>query len=113
MEALLIELSEGFTEWLFCEDVREDDLLALENLRLDRLIPRDRWLWASGGFRAELPGELIKGLAARTGGRPEELLWIDDRPAVTSSVIRAGMNAVIFVDAFRLRRNLVLRGLVK
>ena len=113
MEALLRELSADFAEWLFCEDAREDDLAALESLRLDRLIPRDRWLFDSGGFRADFPRELIDGLVTRTGARREELLWIDDRPAVTSSVIRAGMHAVVFVDAFRLRRNLVLRGLVK
>ena len=113
MEVLLGELSGDFPQWLFCEGVREDAVLALRNLRLDQLIPRDRWLFASGRFRADLPHELIKELMARTGRRREELLWVDDRPAVTSSVIRAGMNAVIFVDAFRLRRNLVLRGLVK
>jgi len=76
------------------------------------LIPGANWLFASGRFRAD-PQELIKELMIRTGGRREDLLWIDDRPAVTSSVIRARVNAVIFVDALRLRRNLVLRGLVK
>ena len=50
---------------------------------------------------------------AQAGCGREELLHIDDRPAVTSAVIRAGMNAVVFVDASRLRRNLKLRGLVK
>ena len=113
MDVLLGELSGDFPQWLFCEGVREDTALALENLRLDQLIPRDKWLFASGRLSADLPGELIKELVTRTGAQREELLWIDDRPAVTSSVIRAGMNAVIFVDAFRLRRNLVLRGLVK
>ncbi len=112
MEVLLKELSGDFTQWLFCEGAGEDTA-ALENLRLERLIPADKWLFASGRFRADLPNELIKELMARTGGRREELLWIDDRPAVTSSVIRAGINAVIFVDAFRLRRNLVLRGVIK
>jgi hypothetical protein len=114
MEVLLSELSGDFTQWLFCEDPWEEDTaLASENLRLDRLIPRDRWLFSSGRFRADLPKELIIELVRRTGGRREDLLWIDDRPAVTAAVLRAGMNAVIFVDAFRLRRNLVLRGLVK
>jgi hypothetical protein len=113
MEVLLSELSRGFTQWLFCEDARADTTLALKNLRLDRLIPGDRWLFSSGRFRADFPKELINELVMRTGGRREDLLWIDNRPAVTAAVLRAGMNAVIFVDTFRLRRNLVLRGLVK
>jgi hypothetical protein len=113
MGELLGELSTDFTLWLFCEPTQERLAEVLETLQLDRLICRVRWLFASERFCVAMPKELIEELVARTGGRQEELLWIDDRPAVTSAVIRAGMNAVVFVDVFRLRRNLVLRGLVK
>ncbi len=110
---LFSELSADFKLWLFCEPDREELAPIAGNLKLDNMIPRARWLFASGELCAEKPKELIEELVRRTGGRREEILWIDDRPAVTSAVIRAGMNAVVFVDAFRLRRNLVLRGLVK
>ena len=113
MGDLLRELSRDFIVWLFCEPSREELAPVMESLQLDQMIPRAHWLFASGRLCAEKPKELIEELMARTGGRREELLWIDDRPAVATAVIRAGMHAVAFVDAFRLRRNLVLRGLVK
>jgi hypothetical protein len=113
MGELLQELSPDFTLWLFCEPVPEEPVAVLESLQLDRLISRARWLFASERFCVAMPKELIEELMVRTDGRQGELLWIDDRPAVTSAMIRAGLNAVVFVDAFRLRRNLVLRGLVQ
>ena len=113
MEELLRELSEEFTLWLLCEGPEEGLALVVEGLRLNRVIPRSHWFFISEGLRADMPKEAVEGLVARTGGSREAFLLIDDRPAVTTAVIRAGMNAVVFVDAFRLRRNLVLRGLVK
>lgn len=113
MGELLKELSSDFKMWLFCEGAEEELAPILEGLQLERVIPRIRWLFASELFRADIPGRLIRQLVRRTAARREDLLWIDDRPSVTAGVIRAGMNAAVFVDAFRLRRNLVLRGLVK
>src|SRR5208282_2063722 len=98
MGELLRELSEDFNLWLFCEQPEEELSPVVGGLRLDEIFPRERQLFASGRFSTDLPAQLTDELLARTGARPEELLWIDNRPAVTSAVIRAGMNAVVFVD---------------
>ena len=113
MGRLLREIAPVFLLWLFCDGQEKETAAAAETLRLDGLVPRSRWLFASEGFRVDLPDQLVGRLMERTGAPREEIIWIDDRPAVTSALIRAGMNAVAFVDAPRLRRNLVLRGLIK
>ena len=113
MGDLLQELSPDFNLWLFCEAAEDELSLMIDGLQLAPMVPATRRLSAAGNFRTDMPEELVDALVKRTGGPRESLLWIDDRPSVTSAVIRAGMNAVVFVDIFRLRRNLVLRGLVK
>jgi hypothetical protein len=113
IQDLLTSLNGVLDAWLFCEIAEAVMAPTMERLMLDRCVPRSRWLFSSGRFRVEMPGELIARLMERMAARREELLWVDDRPAVTAALIRAGMNAVAFVDPFRLRRNLVLRGLLQ
>ena len=113
MGELLGEIAGSFPLWLFCERSRGEAASAAERLSLGGFVPRTRWLFASKDLPVEAPERLVTNLMRRTGARRDELLWVDDRPAVTSATIRAGMNAVVFVDAFSLRRNLVLRGLLK
>ncbi len=123
MAELVEELGADFDLWLFCESPEAELAPVLESLQLDRLVPRNHWLFPSEGFRGGeqsgrvkgglVPKGLVEGIRRRTGARREGLLVIDDRPAVTAAAIRTGINAVAFVDASRLRRNLVLRGLVR
>jgi FMN phosphatase YigB (HAD superfamily) len=42
-----------------------------------------------------------------------EVLWVDDRSMADLAAIRAGLNAVAYVDPHRFRRNLVLRGMIE
>jgi FMN phosphatase YigB (HAD superfamily) len=43
---------------------------------------------------------------------PERCLWVDDNPWRTAAAVRRGINATIFVDSRRLRRDVALWGLV-
>jgi hypothetical protein len=109
----LAEVSVRFTPWLFCEVPEEVLAPTILRLRLDRFFEKDRWLFSSAACNAERVGSLTERLQRITGASLGELLWIDDRAAVAAAVLRAGLNAVAYVDPFRLRRNLVLRGLLK
>ena len=114
--ATLVSVNGVLDSWLFCEI--DGDVIAstLERLRIERCIPGSQWLFSSGNHRSlrvNAPAELIAALPERVMSGQEQLVWIDDRPAVTAALIRAGMNAVVFIDAPRLRRNLVLRGLLQ
>ena len=113
VEPFLAEVSVHFKLWLFCEAPHEVVTPTLLRLRLDRFFPRDRWLFSSTACNADRAESLIERLPQITGASLGELLWIDDRAAVDAAVLRAGLNAVAYVDPFRLRRNLVLRGLLK
>jgi hypothetical protein len=113
MAELLREMGPLFPLWLYGEQREGEGATAAERLRLDSLVPRFHWIFASEDLPGDAPERLVTNLMVRTGADRDRLLWVDDRPAMTSSVIRAGMNAVVFVDAFRLRRNLVLRGLLR
>ena len=116
IEELLISINGVLDSWLFCEIDGNDIVSAMERLGIERCIPRTRWLFSSEDrqrLRVDVPRELIAAIAERVKAPRETLLWIDDRPRVTAALIRAGMNAVAFVDAFRLQRNLVLRGLLQ
>ena len=113
VEPFLAEVSVHFKLWLFCEAPYEVVTPTLLRLRLDRFFPRDRWLFSSTACNADRAESLIERLPQIIGASLGELLWIDDRAAVDAAVLRAGLNAVAYVDPFRLRRNLVLRGLLK
>jgi hypothetical protein len=113
VEQFLVEAETRFTLWLFCEAPEPAIAPVLVRLGLERLLPRSRWIFSSTLWQAGSAGALIARLSGITGAAPGELLWIDDRAAVDAALLRAGLNAVAYVDPFRLRRNLVLRGLLK
>ncbi len=103
---------DGRSCWLFCELPPEPLQPTLERLALERLFPRERRYYPRESCRSGRPKGPFARLVTLTRARGEELLWIDDRPAVAALAIRSGLNAVAFVDSKRLRRNLVLRGLL-
>lgn len=115
IEELLASVDSLLDSWLFSEIDRGVIAPALKRLGIDRRIPANRWLFSSDNrrLRVDAPRELIGAITRRLNAPRTALLWIDDRPSVTARVIRGGSNAVVFVDAFRLRRNLVLRGLLE
>ncbi len=112
MEALIAEVGSVLTPWLYFEIPEPDLAPAIFRLKLDRRVPGSRWLFSSGNAGEDFARRLAARLQERMEARQEELLWVDDRGEVTSAAIRAGVNAVTFVDSRRLRRNLVLRGVL-
>ena len=44
--------------------------------------------------------------------RMESCLWVAGEAAMTTSAVRVGLNAIVFADSRRLRRELVLRGML-
>ena len=113
IEKLLPEVAGRLECWLYCEGTVEELTPRLLRLRLDRFFPENRRLFSADGLRTDRPSELVPALLARTASHIDELLWIDDRSSVDAALIRAGVNAAAFVDSYRLRRNLVLRGLIR
>lgn len=113
MIVILREISEQYDLWLFCEGDRLGILPSLQRLDLGRFFQPEHWLFTPElGFRAQMP-ELIPELLSASKANLDELLWVDDRSMVTSAATRAGLNAITYVDPFRFRRNLLLRGLVE
>src|SRR5690606_34160587 len=73
----------------------DSEVLFCQLAQLGRLLP-DVFFWALG----------------KAGKTIEETLWVADQPAMTSAAVRLGLNAIIFADSRRLRRELVLRSLL-
>jgi hypothetical protein len=110
MAGLLDELAPGYELWLVsCYPARQTAAVISENA-LSRWFGRER--------DYVLPDDVVNhgGILSLmvTAGvvQPGKSLWIDDHPVRTMLAIRQGIDAGIFVDARRLRRDLWLWGIV-
>jgi hypothetical protein len=113
MNIILRELMGNFNLWLFCEVDRKGLLPSLKRLDLNRYFPPNHQLFTPElGVSVQMP-DLIPAVLSASKANLDELLWVDDRSMVTSAAIRAGLNAVAYVDPFRFRRNLILRRMIE
>jgi hypothetical protein len=113
MSDLLNEITRQFDLWLVCEADRLRMLPALQRLGLSLFFQPDRWIFSPElGKQAQIP-QIIPELLSISMAGLGELLWVDNRSMVDSAAIRAGLNAVAYVDPYRFRRNLVLRGMIE
>ncbi|MDD5371022.1 MAG: hypothetical protein PHQ40_18230 [Anaerolineaceae bacterium] len=113
MNIILMELTGKFDLWLFCEVDRIGLLPSLKRLDLNRYFPPNHQLFTPElGASGQVP-DLIPALLSASKANLDELLWVDDRSMIASAAIRAGLNAVAYVNPFRFRRNLILRRMIK
>lgn len=109
---LLVHLSPAFELYLASDYPRQWLFLALERTGLSRFFPPDRvCVLAEHDTGATYP-ELFTFLVAAEVIIPGSTLWVDHNSRRTTAALRAGIDAAIFVDVPRLRRDLALWGLV-
>ncbi len=106
------ELVGEYGLWLIAHCPREWLVPVFERLDLVRLFPGDSILVCpESGLSGLLPDVFY--LAAQQAGKPfEDCLLVAADSAITTAAVNVGLNAIIFTDAHRLRRELSLRQLL-
>jgi FMN phosphatase YigB (HAD superfamily) len=79
---------------------------------LELLIPRKNVSFASEMSLQNMTTAIIEKLCLEQGLIPGRSLWVDSDSHRTSAAIREGVDAIIYVDSRRLRREIALRGLL-
>lgn len=110
MAQVLDELKDRFELWLVSDYSARHTTAVISQNGLSS--------WFDNGAVYVLPDDsashqvLLQSLVAIRVITPGSSLWIDDHPARTMVAVRQGIDASIFVDARRLRRDLWLWGIV-
>ena len=112
MKALIGELAEKCMTCLVSDYPRRWLKGIREDTGLSSLLTDDRTMILA---EADTPGtypELFQIIMQRFEIRPGRALWIDHSSPRTSWAIRQGIDAIVFVDEGRLRRELKMRNLM-
>jgi FMN phosphatase YigB (HAD superfamily) len=112
LHGFLDEVKRRYCLWLISDYPRRwtDELLDLLNLRA--FFQQDCVLFPAALHLPRLMPYLIPTMLTASGTSLEQCLFVDARAANTAAAIRNGLNAAVFVDVPRLRRNLVLRSML-
>ncbi|NPV87617.1 MAG: hypothetical protein HPY45_16590 [Anaerolineae bacterium] len=97
-------VSEYPPEWL--------EQIASHVAALRLLFSSNRLVFTSSLKLKDIYGDIFSVLRSNGQIVPGKTLWIDAHPWRTSAAIRRGIDAIIYVDSRRLRRELALRQLV-
>ena len=79
---------------------------------LKEYFPEENILYACETGLIDQPDSLFQKLISMGRIHPGKSIWVDSNPRLTSISIRARMDAIIFQDAEKLRREIALRGLL-
>jgi len=109
---VLKELGEKKSLFMFSQYPPEMYDRIKTRLGLDKLIPEKNVFFTSGSGVQNLKSGIIERLIFNKWITPGKSIFIDNDSRRTSAAIRAGIDAIIFVDSRRLRREIALRGLL-
>jgi beta-phosphoglucomutase-like phosphatase (HAD superfamily) len=112
MKPLIEELSANFKLYLVSDYPRRWLKRIVENTGLVQYFKDDDTLVLAEEDAPHTYPELFESVARTFGIQPGSSLWIDHSSPHTSWAIRQGIDAIVFVDAQRLRRELGMRNLL-
>lgn len=109
---VLAELQTRFSLTLFSQFSPEllHQISSLSALK--EYFPEESILYACEMGSTDQPVSLVKKFIAMGRIHPGKSIWVDSSSARTSASIRAGVDAIIFLNSEKLRREIALRGLL-
>ena len=110
--SLINELEKDYLLQLICDYPREWVLPALPDCGLAQFFPIDQIAFIAGYQAASPRKDLILALEEAGVLLPGKTLLVDSDPARTRNAVRMGIEATIYVSAWRLRRDLRLWGIM-
>lgn len=109
---VLEELEGKYSLWLIANCPREWLLPIAQRLDLLRLFPENSTVICPESELTALIPDVFYLAAQRAEKSVEDCLLVAADSAITTAAVTIGLNAIIFADAYRLRRELGLRGLL-
>lgn len=110
--AVLSELQTRYSLTLFSQFSSELLHQIPSLLVLKEFIPEENILYARETGFYDQPDSLFQKLIAMGIINPRKSIWVDSNSKLTSISMRAGVDAIIFLNSEKLRRELALRGLL-
>jgi len=109
---VLSELQTHFSLTLFSQYPPELLLQISSILNLNKYFSKNNIFYTCEIEFAGQPGDFFQNLISIGKIQPGKSIWVDSNSKMTSSSIRAGIDAIIFQNSDKLRREIALRGLL-
>jgi FMN phosphatase YigB (HAD superfamily) len=106
------ELSESYEVYLISQYPRDWLEVLLNRLNGNEWFKKKNILYCREGGLKKLIPDLFHFILRSTRNKMESCLYIDKRSEYLSAGLRMGFHAIVYVDAVRLRREFVLRGML-